>query len=90
MPKRYLYLQAAKIKYSNQHYGACDAIDLAAGDEVGHTGPAAKRFVELFRPEDSPFLYWGEEWGATLEEVNDCRVLALLFMHAIEQESSNV
>lgn len=48
---------------------------------------AAHNAVDMFRRPHSRRAYWGEEFGDTEHEVNECRVLALLFAADMVEQS---
>lgn len=70
---------------------SCIAIEVAVAVEIyngnyGADSSFTKKYSDLFRPdeyEDSRFSVWGNQWGDTEQESQDCRVLALLFMSEI-------
>ena len=85
-----IYLRAAKLVSSGvDTWASCSAVsEIACGFHVRKT-PQSEKYAELFSPK-IPTFAWGEQWSNDLEERNNCRVLALLFMHqiALDEERS--
>ena len=85
-----VYLRAAELVDSTEQDLSCCAISVAKFGEkynkgFGHWRCAERtEYQSLFSPElrSSEWSPWGFEWG---RNNRDCRVLALLFMHWIQQ-----
>ena len=90
-----IYLKAAKIMHKDTDgmYGACDCIDAVTKRNAGDSYPEKTAFTEMFKPAYIVAAYWGAQWGMDepdqqeiIKTVKECRILALLFAHAMEEE----
>lgn len=90
-----IYRDAAKViedgKLLDNGRGSCSAITQAAEPQMHHSEaydalcctPIVTNYVNTFCPRGRTGGYWGTEWGATHQEQDDCRILALCFMAAM-------
>jgi hypothetical protein len=82
-----VYLRAAqKVDRSKSGFASCVAI---AAQVRNYGSVEAQNYAELFAPRElmGCYLLWGKYWCEDdYKARNNCRVLALLFMHWISQE----
>ena len=88
-----VYLMAAELMDAKEaSHGSCYAIQRAYAISRGLcfiTNACIRKsdsYGKLFRPDFHNGSWWGEAWG-NVKERKQCRVLALLFMHWISQDS---
>ena len=77
-----IYRKAARrIERAAHGMFSCSTLNTITGD-----GEAARRYAELFRPEDYNGECWGHAWANGWDqwrERNACRIVALCFMAAM-------
>lgn len=81
-----VYLRAAEIADVDDNHteGSCICIidaGVKVGMLVGDVIAAEDTYGAIFSPEDDAEAYWGEAWP----DPKACRVLALLFAHAMHE-----
>lgn len=74
------YLEAAKlVDHKKYAVPCCTAIY-----ETANSLQAVRVFCQFFQPDYYDTIYWGNMWSEDPAERKACRVLALLFAHAME------
>lgn len=78
-----IYLRAAELIDSSKNSLSCVAIrNVVDPCRFVRETPPVLAYQKLFTPKIvETELFWGNRWG---DDRKQCRVLALLFMHAIE------
>lgn len=79
-----VYLKAAEIVYRRGQFPSCNAINFVVNGDYQRVSYEAERYSKLFAPTENYSGFWLHR-AASIEEdeMDDWRILALLFAHAI-------